>query len=244
MWLKAFVAKILSNKFTGNIISSIYNGKIPFHGLRIDISSPFVNKKAASALYFNLYESSEIRFVQKYLNEFQGTIIELGGSVGVVSTFVAKKNPGASVFSFEADERFVPLIQKNYQLNNIENAQASHAVVGDEGYEFNIGDSNVTGSISRSNNSDSRSSDFFHLQEFVTQNNIADYLLISDIEGAEYFLLKQNNFEGCGMMIIELHDIEIDGSMVKISDHLEKIKEKGFEILDIHGGNVVAKRVV
>lgn len=244
MSFKVLIAKIISNKITGKFISYLFNGKIPFHGLRIDVSSPYVNKKAASALYFKFYESSEIRFVQKYLNGYQGTVIELGGSVGVVSTFVAKRNPDAKIFTFEADERFVPLIKKNYQLNNIENAQAFQGVVGENGYEFQIGDSNVTGFISRTVNSDSKSSDFFHLHDFITQNNISDYVLISDIEGAEYFLLKQNNFNGCKMMIIELHDIDIGGKKITIKDHLEQIKEKGFEILDVHGGNIVAKRIL
>ncbi|MGB5981060.1 MAG: FkbM family methyltransferase [Nonlabens sp.] len=243
MSIKIFIAKILSNSTTGRLISLLLKGRIPFHGLRIDVSSPYINKVAASALYFKFYESAEIRFVKKYLKDYSGDIIELGGSIGVLSTLIAKQNPNSRVLSFEADKRFIPLMEKNYEINEVKNASAFHGVIGAPGYEFKVGSSNVTGGIVKSARGDSATENFLDLPQIVANHKISNYVLISDIEGAEYFLFKQNDLRDCKMLIIELHKIKIDGKLFTIEDHVRVIENLGFKIIDRFAGNIVFKSI-
>lgn len=241
--LKLIIAKILVNKTSGKIISFLCSGKIRFNGLLIDINSKEINKKVAAALWFKTYESSEIRFVAKYISGRETTILELGGSIGVMSTYVAKLNPKARVVSIEADDRFIPVINNNYRLNGISNAVCFNEIIGAEGYKFVIGDSNTTGAIVPAvGNGDPTMS----LEKILVKYDINhSYVLICDIEGAEYFILQEDDsiFLNCELLIIELHYIVIDNNDISIDDMIKNIEMKGFYVKERHGGNIVAQKL-
>ncbi len=243
LFIKVLIAKLIVNNFTGYFLYLFFNGKIPFHNLVIEINHTIIKKKIAAALFFKTYETSEIRFIHKYLKNYEGTIIELGASIGVMSSVVSKNNQNATILAFEADERFIPIIQNNHKINNISNVSAFNEIIGVSGYEFTIGEDNTKGKIQKSstvNNSN------VNLIDILKSKNIdSDFVLISDIEGAEYFVLFESNaavFENCSLMIMELHDIEIDGKLITPEIMISKIKDLGFTIVGQYAGNVVAKK--
>lgn len=241
--LKVFLAKWLVNSFTGLFLYLFFKGEIPFHGLKINVKHKIIKKKIAAALFFKTYESSEIRFIQKYLENYSGTVIELGASIGVMSSVISKNNPNATIFAFEADSRFIPIIQNNHKINNISNVSAFNEIIGVNGYEFSVGEDNTKGKIQKTNNLNSKN---VNLIDIITSKNIdKDFVLISDIEGAEYFVLFESNneaFKNCQMMIMELHDIEIDGKLITPEIMIDKITALGFTIVEQYAGNVVAKK--
>lgn len=241
--LKVLIAKLLVNNFTGYFLYLFFNGKIPFHNLVIQINNKTIKKKIAAALFFKTYETSEIRFIHKYLKNYQGTIIELGASIGVMSSFVAKNNPNATILAFEADDRFIPIIQNNHKINNITNVTAFNEIIGVSGYEFSIGEDNTKGKIQKTNKV---STSNVNLNAILKSKNIdSDFVLISDIEGAEYFVLFESNpavFKNCSLLIMELHDIEIDGKLIHPEMMISKIKALGFTIIAQYAGNIVAKK--
>lgn len=240
--IKVFVAKLLVNNFVGTLLSSFYSNKIPFRNLIIDISEPIIKKRIASALFFKTYESSEIRYVSKYIHNYQGTIIELGGSIGVMSSFAAKSNPLARVLSFEADKRFIPIIENNYTINNIENAQCFFEIIGSEGYEFMVGDDNTMGKITKTDSPVGE--EMSSLSSLLVDHKVEDYILISDIEGAEYFLLqeKEEVFERCSLIIMEMHTTDIGDKIIIPEDLIQKVRKLGYTIVEQYGPNIVAKR--
>ncbi|MEQ3689883.1 MAG: FkbM family methyltransferase [Flavobacterium sp.] len=239
--LKKYIAKILVNNISGSIIAFLYKRKIPFHNLVIDISNTVIKKKIAASLFFKTYESAEVRFISQFLQDYEGTIIELGSSIGVVTSTIAKANPNATVFSFEADSRFIPIIENNLQLNRIQNVNCYNEIIGSEGFVFSVGDDNTMGKIVKG---ESGLSNFKQLSSLLQIHNITDFVLVSDIEGAEYFFLfeESNLFTNCSLMIIELHPIEINNELITVAEMIEKIKSLGFNILAVYGSNVVAKR--
>jgi FkbM family methyltransferase len=221
--LKKYIAKILVNNISGSIIAFLYKRKIPFHNLVIDISNTVIKKKIAASLFFKTYESAEVRFISQFLQDYEGTIIELGSSIGVVTSTIAKANPNATVFSFEADSRFIPIIENNLQLNRIQNVNCYNEIIGSEGFVFSVGDDNTMGKIVKG---ESGLSNFKQLSSLLQIHNITDFVLVSDIEGAEYFFLfeESNLFTNCSLMIIELHPIEINNELITVAEIIEKIK--------------------
>ncbi|SEP54762.1 FkbM family methyltransferase [Flavobacterium urocaniciphilum] len=241
--IKILISKLLVNNITGFLLFLFYKGTITFHGLKININYKIIRKKIAAALFFKTYESSEIRFIEKYLNNYSGTIIELGSSIGVMSSFISKNNPNSKILAFEADSRFIPIIQNNHKINNITNVSAFNEIIGVNGYEFFIGEDNTKGKIQKSNQNNSKN---VNLNDILDRYKIDDdFVLISDIEGAEYFVLLNSDesvFKNCSMIIIELHDIEIDGNLITPETMIAKMKAFGFTIVDQYAGNIVAKK--
>lgn len=239
--IKLVIAKILVNDFTGKLIAILFSNKIPFYNLRIDISNPVIRKRIAASLYFKTYESAEVRFISKYLKNYEGTIVELGSSIGVVSSTLAKANPKAELFTFEADKRFIPIIENNFKINNIKNATCFNEIIGASGYEFIPGEDNTMGKISKT---DSESNQMSSLSQLIKKYNFSEFVLVSDIEGAEYFVLNEDDavFNVIPLLIIELHPIEIENALISVEDLKSRIETLGYEILEQYGSNIVAKR--
>ncbi|WP_320814557.1 FkbM family methyltransferase [Flavobacterium sp.] len=240
--LKKYIAKILVNNTTGSVISILYKHKIRFNNLIIDISNVVIKKKIAASLFFKTYESAEVRFISQYLQNYKGTIVELGSSIGVVTSTIAKANPDAVIFSFEADIRFIPVIENNLQLNKIQNVKCYNTIIGADGYVFSVGTDNTMGKIVKG---ESGLSNLKKLSSILQVHNITDFVLVSDIEGAEYFFLFEESdlFKNCHLMIIELHPIEINNELITVDEMIQKIKSLGFDILAVYGSNVVAKKI-
>ena len=239
--IKLIIAKILVNDFTGKLISMLFSNKIPFHNLRIDVSNAVIRRRIAASLYFKTYESAEVRFISKYLKNYEGTIVEFGSSIGVVSSTLAKANPKANLFSFEADKRFIPIIENNFNINNIINANCFNEIIGADGFEFVPGEDNTMGKISKTTSS---SNNMSSLSELIKKYDFSEFILVSDIEGAEYFVLNEEEsiFRNIPLLIIELHPIEIEGKLITVEDLKARIVSLGYEILEQYGSNVVAKR--
>lgn len=239
--IKLVVAKILVNDFTGKLIAILFSNKIPFHNLKIEISNKVIRKRIAASLYFKTYESAEVRFISKYLKDYDGTIVELGSSIGVVSSTLAKANPNARLFSFEADKRFIPIIENNFKINNITNATCYNEIIGASGYEFVPGEDNTMGKISKT---DVASNNMSSLLQLITKYNFTKFVLVSDIEGAEYFVLNEDDviFNTIPLLIIELHPIIIENKLISVEDLKARIEYLGYQILEQYGSNIVAKR--
>lgn len=238
--IKALIAKILVNNITGSIISKLYSNKIPFHKLLIDISNPIIRRKIAASLFFKTYESAEIRFISKYLQNYKGIIIEFGASIGVVSSTLAKANPNAKLVSFEADSRFIDIIENNFKINAINNASVFNEIIGATGYEFIPGKDNTMGKISKSTTNSVKLSSFSEILINYSIEN--EFVLVCDIEGAEFFVLNDdvNNFKKCSMLIMELHPIEIEGELISVEDLKVRINKLGYSIKEQYGSNIVA----
>jgi FkbM family methyltransferase len=240
--IKLIIARILVNDFTGKLIAILFSNKIPFHNLRIDISNPVIRKRIAASLYFKTYESAEVRFISKYLKDYDGTIVELGASIGVVSSTLAKANPKSVLFSFEADKRFIPIIENNFKINDISNANCFNEIIGASGYKFIPGEDNTMGKISKT---DSESNKMSSLSQLIQKYNFSKFVLVSDIEGAEYFVLNEDVsiFNAIPLLIIELHPIEIESRLISVENLKTRIETLGYEILEQYGSNVVAKKI-
>jgi len=85
--LKIAVAKFVTARLIGELVAVAYRNKIPFRGLRFSTADPQIHPRVKASLFWGLYESAEIRFVNAYLPR-SIDVVELGSSIGVVSCSV------------------------------------------------------------------------------------------------------------------------------------------------------------
>ena len=117
IFLKSFVAKILTNPIIGFLISIFYSDLLPFKSLKIYTDSNLIMNKTKAQIFWHIYEGAEIKFIHKYFPSGFDTI-ELGSSIGVVSSFIrSKMSKENKLICVEAFPDLCDLTTKNLQLN-------------------------------------------------------------------------------------------------------------------------------
>ena len=250
--LKRKIANLITRDYIGNLIAKVYRNKIPgSHGIFVDTSNKKINGRVKASIFWGVYESAEMRFINKHLPQ-NCDVIELGGSIGVISALILKKiNKDQQMIVVEADTQLLPSIIDNINLNNNKvNFKILNGVIS---YENNDEDGNATFFDSEYNTSGSKYSPkdldiglkvislpALTLRSIVKQNNLGEFVLVSDIEGAESELLKYDKdvLSKCGLIFIELHNINVNEEQINITFMVEQIKSLGYEVLDSDGSAV------
>jgi len=120
---------------------------------------------------------------------------------------------------------------RNYVINN-------HILYSDNSpvsFEINT-DNNTVGKI---NKKSYNATTLIKYESGSTFNDIlkkysidSDFILISDIEGAEaFFIFHEANLNHCKMILIELHEFE----NYSVAMMVTKLVEKGFKMIDRYG---------
>jgi FkbM family methyltransferase len=246
--LKQFIANIICANIIGKFLSLIFNYKIPsirYNKLLINCKSKYIENKTIAQIFWGIYESAEINFSNKYIPN-NSIIVELGGSIGVLSSFIIKyKNPNF-ITIVEPNPTLIPIIENNINFPNskIINAAISNNI--DENIFFNFGSDNTTGFISDVSSNNSIAIKSINFDQLITDTIInKTFILISDIEGAEFFVFNDFNtqFQNISLIIIELHDFYFNNFLYDVRYIYDKIINKGFLELDRHGNCFVFKNI-
>ncbi len=241
IFLKSFVAKILTNPIIGFLISKFYSDLLPFKGLKIYTNSDLIMNKTKAQIYWHIYEGAEIKFIHKYFPSGFDTI-ELGSSIGVVSSFIrSKMSKENKLICVEAFPDLCDLTIKNLQLNAAyDNSKVFNLAVNysedNANIFFNSGSSNTTGFISK--NKISKKSIIISktsLSKIKDNNNIGEYILVMDIEGAEIEIIlnEEKSLKDCKYLFVELHDINYDKTLYTVDYMINiLIKTHKFKLID------------
>lgn len=218
--IKSFVANILSNNFTGTLIGFLYRNKLNIKGVKIVTKSKHITSKTKSDIFWRIYESAEMRFINKY---FDGALplIELGSSIGVVSCYGGKRKGENLQICVEANPNLISVLNENINVNQIEQVYILNGAIGSNRNEFSFfdfGKSNILGKI-KDTISDTKVRNIY-ISDILSKNNIEEFYMVCDIEGAEYFLFSQQSlaFEKCKLLIIELHDFIYNDIIYTVED--------------------------
>jgi FkbM family methyltransferase len=244
--LKVFVAKILANNITGNILSFLLNQRIPFHNLSIDVSDKAITPETKALIFFKIYEKAEITFVKKYLQE-EEDVIELGSSIGVMGSIISLKQKNAKYISVEANPALINANKKNLSINRkAEYVLLNKAIdYSDKSVSFSVNKNNLTGKVSReASNEMTITVETVTLNELCDIYNLTGFTLVSDIEGAEIAILINDKvaLKKCEKIIIELHDTEYNGKTYLVKDLVDLIINCDFKISDHHGAVYVFRK--
>lgn len=164
------------------------------------------------------YEQEERYLIQRYHSSYRDLdVIELGGGLGIVSMEIDKRSEGEHVV-VEADPRNIEILEETRELN-VGGFDICHAAY--EPHEASV-------ELKLSNEFwNSALTDHQYLDEVGTETvdgislgelryeytNQGEFVLVSDIEGAEEMLLEEREqMEDCQLAIIELHSRE-DGQL-------------------------------
>lgn len=245
--LKQQIVKTICHPYIGRTIAFAFKDHIPNHDCVIVTDDHSITPSVKASLFWRLYESAEIEFVQQYLNpEFD--VIELGSSIGVLTSHMARKLATSNrIICVEANPRLLSQIERNVRLNSptanitilhkaIEYSSISHTSI-----EFGVRERNIDSKV-EINTGESASSyrvqvPIISLSEIIEKSGIGTYTLVSDIEGAEVGMLlsEDKSLQKCRQMIIELHKSRYQGQLFTISDITQLLVNR-------HGFSLRAKR--
>jgi FkbM family methyltransferase len=250
IWLKKLVTPLIINNISGRIIKSIYKDTgIPFRGIKIYIPDT-ISPEIAAMLYWEAYESAEIRFVNKYLNP-KTDVIEIGSSIGGVSCQIGKRlDKDSKLICVEANPTLIETLNRNLKINNISATIVNKAIGQDELIHFQVSENNlISHERKRIPTTDLESRilklETIQLSKLLNENNITVYNLVCDIEGAEINLILEEPeaFKNIQSIIIELHTTQYNNKIYQVPDLVNLIHALDFRTVDVYGNVYFFKKI-
>ena len=216
----------------GKLVEIIYGDIVNIDGLKIDISNPAITTAIKCRFILDRYEPEERETVKKFLDETT-PVIELGGSIGVVSCTINKiLLDQTKHVVVEANPNLIPTLQKNRDQNNCKFEILNKAIgYGSKRINFFLHKKFIGGSTQR----ETEKSVFVEatsLSNLINRENFNKVNLVSDIEGAEIEMIKKEI-----SVLKEKVDIFIVGfhpgisKMEEIKEAKKIIQEDGFQTL-------------
>lgn len=244
--MKVLLSNLLCAPWLGGIIGRVYGDQIPFYGTLIYTGHEQIKNRIKALLFWKMYESSEVRFVQKYLTDAYDTI-ELGSSIGAVTIQLAKKIKGKRLIALEANPNLMDTLQRNIRINEVSNVLVINAAYTSKGNKvwFEYGDENILGKIGNSVQMNRGTwVDGTRLSTIIKAHQLHQYALVCDIEGAEidFLLNEQEALKGCKLLIIETHTTFFEGQTYSPDQLKVLLIDMGFRLIDQYGVNLVLVR--
>lgn len=242
--IKNIVASMVCSDFVGRILSKVYDDRIPsrrYGNFIYDCSSEYILNEVKAEIFWGIYESAEVRFVRQYLRS-DLDVIELGASIGVVSTQILRSiKRGNKFITIEANPYLLKTLKSNLEINNIDKGyevlNKAISYDGEDEIRLFLERENVHSSINK------HSGEFVKvksvkLSDILEVYKINSYALVSDIEGTEieFILNESDNLSKCEQLFIELHDTEHKGSKYKVKDIVNLLNQSfGFKTINRYG---------
>lgn len=244
--VKQFIARAICHPLIGRVISIVFRDRIPSYGSVIHTRDRAVVPAVKAALFWGIYESAEVRFVNEYLRK-DLDVVELGSSLGVVtSQILLKLEPERRVVCVEANPHLLETLRKNIAANG-KGRQASvvHGAITEvsssgQSVSLATGRDNTVSLISGSAASDDTLLvPAFALSAILKKERIeGDFALVSDIEGAEASFIEGDDgvLARCRQLIIELHETHWHGTDVTVERFRSLLEQRhGFRLRASHG---------
>jgi FkbM family methyltransferase len=236
--IKVFVARLMCNALTGSLISFFFRGRVPSEGVRVRVPDT-VGKNVSAKIFWGLYESAERSMVNKHLKPGLN-VLELGSSLGVVSSRIAAKlRAGQTLVCVEGNHDLIESLQATLRApSHACTVKVVNAIVGAgsmAGASFRRSKDHVSSKLVWSGTADDSSSDrsvpVLGYGSLVQQLPSGPYALVCDIEGAEHvFLSEPGSLADCRQLIIELHDTQVGGREVTVGDLVLLVEAQGMRL--------------
>jgi FkbM family methyltransferase len=252
--IKRLIAGIMCHPLVGRLISIVFRNRIPSRGCVINTDCEAVTPSLKAALFWGLYESSEVRFVKEYLrNDLD--VIELGSSLGVVSCQILRKlKPGLRLVCVEANPHLLKTLRQNLeQQSSGHDVTVVHGAVANPSSDnssvhFALAvDSTASHVASDDGPLEAVSVPALTLSEILRANHIdRSFSLVSDIEGAETSFIESDDvaLRRCEQILIELHETSLDGKAISVDRLRQRLEEAhGFILRHSYGPVCLFERV-
>lgn len=239
--VKRTAARALGSAPLGRVVGAVLRHRIPSRGIRFDTTG--LPAEVNGALLFGIYEGAEVRLVRKHFGG-QSTIVELGGSLGVVAGHaLAVADARARLVSVEARPDLLPVLRRTIAAHKgpHQTTDVVHAAVGDADGPVRLALSARTdsGRVTSADDGATVEVPGRRLSSILAAHDVGDFALVSDIEGAERHLLWGDEvaLATCRLALFELH-----GSDDEVRRMIGRLAELGLAVVDQRGPVVVARR--
>jgi len=226
---------------TNFVVTHLRGGRIRHQGRILTLDSEIVLPWVKNLIFWGMYESAELRLIDRHLPN-DVSVIELGGSLGIVTSHIANRIVG-SLVTVEADPRLISMLAANAGptvtvVNAAISYDSTHSYVG-----IDFGESSLSGRIS-SNGRPDASVPRITLSGLISKHRIGAFALVSDIEGGEIGIFRRDAaaLTNCHLIIIELHEATFAGCNFTINDTATSIVDLGYRLIDQHHNVFVFRR--
>jgi FkbM family methyltransferase len=221
---------MLASRRLSRVIALAFPGGVPSRAGRIWIRDAAVNPVTAGELLFRLYERHELALIRQTMLKGYD-VVELGAGIGVTGSVTAKRLDGAGrLICLEANPALLPVLKRN-----LERHRGSTEVVvvhgalayADEAVAFVPSAVHLSSRIGAAE-SEGTEVPTFTLADIVRDYQVGDFVLVSDIEGAERAMIAEDSgaLRRCRQLIIELH-----GTQAQIAMMVEQLSGLGFRVV-------------
>jgi FkbM family methyltransferase len=246
--LKLRVSQVMASATAGRLIGAATRKRIRHQGLRFDVRSSDFSPVVRAQMFWGTYEGAETRMIRGHLRN-SAAVVELGSSLGITAAHVAAvMAPRGHLVCVEANPRLLPGLQERILARAAAlRVDVIHAAIGSD---CGVSPFIIAAETVASRLGEPRPGEFtvqvpaLTLREVLRKTEIAEFDLISDIEGAEAAFLVSDPgvLDKCGRAVIELHDTTLDGQQVTVRDLLDAALAAGFDLVSQHGPVVALAR--
>jgi FkbM family methyltransferase len=232
---KSAVRDMISSSAMESTVRFIFGDKIPHYGCSIPLPKDISGK--AALIFFRLYERTEMKMIRKFLPT-DLPVVELGASVGVISCQIGRRITPQKLISVEADPGLSDHVETVLATNRVDNATVVCGAV-DYGpspfVQFARTGNHLSGHVGSDQNSIPVPQ--VRLSDLLTRFDIEEYVLVSDVEGAEASILLKDRgaLTKCRMILIEMHNTTFEGRLYTPKDISDLICQQDFRQIYRYG---------
>jgi FkbM family methyltransferase len=244
---KVAVARLLCAPAIGRLVAWWYSDQLPSGRCVIHTAERVIRAEVKAAIFWRFYESAEIRFVERHLPT-DVDVVELGASIGVVSAHIARRlERGRSLVCVEANPQLLDALQTNATSNSRgARVSVSHGAISYDAateVSFAIGERNIDSRLA-GGPAGGVSVPVLTLSGVLRAHQLGEYALVTDIEGAEAFVFRDDAkaLGRCRIIVAELHDMDVDGTRVRPDDFVRQLEQLGFDLIERHGPVIAMTR--
>ncbi len=213
-----------------------------YHGVPIDLPDRIMFTFKRQLMRGN-YEEPERALIDKYLDP-ANAVIELGGSLGIISAYVTSKLDDSTPFSIvEANGAILDVCEKNANWKKRANqANVVHAAIGYDAptIRFAASDNVHISRVAGENDANTIEVPTISLSKVVADTAGENpYTLVMDIEGMEMDVLRREPaaFKNCALAIIEFHPGMFEQSGTSVEEFFALAQKAGLKTLEVTGNS-------
>lgn len=228
--IKKWIALAITAPLVGRIIQFLAGPVISSRSVKVDVGNAGIPGRTIATLFWRFYESAEYRLISNHL-QTDLPVVELGGSIGVITCRCGQLT-NQPVISVEANADLQQWQKKNIELNKLALITQVNAGIGygNQKLYFNQGIDNISGQVTSENGQGARMIPIIQLSVLLNEFKIRDYILVCDIEGAEYDLLEHDReaLTHCQQIFMEIHHLDPRQQPRYPDNLIEELRHLGF----------------
>lgn len=222
----------------------IRKGMLTVRGVEIDVQDEIVHPQIPR-IYADSYENEIMDIITEY-RLTENSVIELGGGIGVVATYVNNRlTDDLEHIVVEPNPSILPTLKRTRKLNKCDFEVVEKAYQSKSKPVTLTPDGDFTQSSTFRNQTHSTDVSGINLSTLINSYSLDEFVLIIDIEAAEVDLINAELdviLENCLYIIIEYHRFEDIRSEVNRTK--EKIEDTELELVDCFHENEKLEKAV